>query len=80
MALIEQARYGGACTPSDVTVFTQPTALYIGVSGDVNVTLWGETTQVVFKAAPVGFMPIQVRQVYSTSTTATNIVLLTNET
>jgi len=78
---VEQAQVCAACTPSDATTFTQQTALFVGVGGDVNVTPWGSRgSQVLFKNVPSGtFMPIQVSQVYSTSTTATDIVLLTNE-
>lgn len=50
-------------------------ALYIGVTGDVNViTADGDT--VLFKAAPVGVLPVQCQSVQSTSTTATNILAL----
>src|SRR5260370_6612326 len=55
-------------------------ALYIGVSGDVKVTMAGDKTNsgtsgnaenpVIFKAVPVGPLNIQVRRVWSTGTTA----------
>ena len=78
--LIEQAPAIAACTPSDSTVFTKQTALYVGVGGTVVVKGWGNTATTTFLNVPSGtFMPIQVRQVYSTGTTATNILLLTNE-
>lgn len=48
--------------------------LYIGVSGDVKVNLANSGSAIVFKAAPVGRFPYMVRRVYSTGTTATNIV------
>lgn len=79
--IVEQAPNGGACTPHDTTTFTQQTALFVGVGGDVAVWLWGEAASLTFKNVPSGtFMPIQVKRVLSTGTTATNIVLLTNET
>src|SRR6266853_2625123 len=77
--------------PSDTKDLTNATgdgdptyakALYIGVSGDVNVVTAGDNTAVgagtavLFKAHPVGYMPVQVRRVMSTGTGATNIVAL----
>ena len=80
MPIVEQAREYSAATPSDVTKFTQPTALFVGVAGDVAVMPWGGTTAVTFKNVPAGsFMPISCQQLMSTNTTATDIVLLTNE-
>jgi hypothetical protein len=53
-------------------------ALYIGVTGDVVVTLadMDDGTSVTFKAHPVGYMLTQVKRVWATSTTATNILAL----
>lgn len=49
--------------------------LYVGVSGDLNViTAAGQT--VLFIGVPVGFFPVQVTNVLSTSTTADSIVAL----
>jgi len=49
--------------------------LYVGVSGDLNViTAAGHT--VLFIGVPVGFFPVQVTNVLSTSTTADSIVAL----
>lgn len=52
--------------------------LYVGVSGDVAVTPAGNAdgTSVVFKAAPVGFLPVACKRVWATGTAATNIVAL----
>ncbi len=58
-------------------------ALYIGVTGDVTILPINatDTSQtVLFKAHPVGYMPVQARRVMSTGTTATNIVALTDAT
>lgn len=50
-------------------------SLYIGVAGDV--TLDTETAQgILFKAVPVGVLPIRTRRVRATGTTALNIVAL----
>jgi hypothetical protein len=67
-----------AITKSDTVVFVeQPSALYIGGTGDVNVvTTKGQT--VLFSAVPVGaILPIKVKQVLSTSTTASLIIGIT---
>ena len=65
-------------TTNDSTDLTKaPTrALYIGVAGDVKVDMMDGSAGVVFKAAPVGVLPIRVTRVYATGTTATNIVAL----
>lgn len=68
---------GGAT--DDYVIYNAPSAgcvLYIGVTGDVKVkTIAGN--DVVFTAVPAGsFMPVQVKQVFATGTTATNIVAL----
>lgn len=62
-----------AVTPSDATqIFAA--ALYVGGAGDVAVVTEGGDT-VTFPACPVGLIiPVRVRQVLSTGTTATNIV------
>lgn len=67
-----------AVTPADGSDLSlAPTrGLYIGVSGDVKVDMLGGDTAITFKAAPVGVLPIRVKRVYSTGTTATNILAL----
>jgi hypothetical protein len=87
-----QARSVFAVTPSDTLDVTNAgqadpstlyaKALYIGVSGDVSVIAVEDTSNAgagtarVFKAHPVGYMPVQVRRVMATGTTATNILAL----
>ena len=51
-------------------------AIYVGGSGDIKVDLAGVGNAIVFKAVPVGLLPIQALKVYSTGTTATDMVLL----
>lgn len=83
------ARRAIPVTPSDTKDVTNATgdnapcyakALYIGVTGDVTVVTAGDNgnalagTAVLFKAHPVGYMPVQVRRVMATGTAATNIV------
>src|SRR5947207_5408242 len=69
-----------AVTPSDtVNLTSAPSAgLYIGVTGDVKVDMAGSGTAIVFKAVPVGILAVKVNRVYSTGTTATNILELLN--
>lgn len=65
-------RSAKAVTLSDSTVVAFD-GLYVGVSGDVKITdMNGVAT--VFKAAPVGFLNVACTLVWSTGTTATNIV------
>lgn len=81
------ARRALVVTPNDTKDLTNATgnampayakALYIGVSGDVAVIGVGDTVgnSVTFKAHPVGYLPVQVRRVLATGTTATNILAL----
>ena len=72
-----------AITKSDSTVFPQfgnssgvavTKALYVGTGGDVTVTMVGGQV-VTHSNVPSGaILPIQVTQVRSTSTTASNII------
>jgi len=49
--------------------------LYVGATGNLKVdTITGST--VTFKNMPVGFFPVQVKKVYLTGTTATDIIAL----
>lgn len=63
--------------------------LYVGTTGDLVVLPWlhadtNTTTTgvaggaVVYKNVPVGFFPIAVKKVFSTGTTASNLVVQTN--
>ncbi len=50
-------------------------ALYVGGTGNIKIdTPNGDT--VTFNAVPVGILPVRANKVYSTGTTATNIVAL----
>lgn len=63
-----------AITPNDDNdLTTQATGLWVGVSGDLKVILVGDTVAVTFKGA-VGAMPINVKRVLATGTTATDIL------
>lgn len=71
------AVHAAAVTTSDSADLTTipARALYIGVTGDVKVDMASGAT-VTFKAAPVGLLRVEVRRVYATGTTATNILAL----
>lgn len=72
-----------AVTPSDTTSLLNrtygdglPRALYVGTGGDVNIQNADGAT-VVFSNVPTGaILPVRALRVYSTSTTASNIVAL----
>ncbi len=72
----DPARMAVAVTPSDSATLSATRALYVGVTGDVTVVPFGGSASVLFKAHPVGYMPVRVTKVMSTGTTATNIVAL----
>lgn len=71
------ARNAIAVVTSDTVDLTDHArALYIGSAGNVKVDTWGGDT-VTFNNVPAGtFMPVSVRRVYATGTTASNIVAL----
>jgi hypothetical protein len=64
-----------AVTPSD-TGEIRALALYVGTGGALRV-LTASGDDVTFSGVPNGFLlPLEVRRVYSTSTTASNVVAL----
>jgi hypothetical protein len=81
MALISQlppspASYARSITPTDGVALAQETrGIYVGVTGDLTVILTGDTVAVTFKAVPAGsLLPIAVKQVNATGTTASSLV------
>ena len=67
---------GAAITKSDTNELANySSAIYVGVSGDVKVTTIGGSV-LVFKAAPVGLLQVRAKLVWSTGTTATDMVAL----
>ena len=71
------ARRAAMVTPSDTVDLTAyAKALYVGAAGNVRVlTVGGEDGDAVtFANHPVGWLPVQVRRVMATGTTATQIV------
>lgn len=74
MTQTKPAVSAAAVTPSDsaANIFR---ALYVGSGGNLNLLLEGDTVPVVFVNVPSGtLLPVSVKKVYSTSTTASNIV------
>jgi len=69
------ATHAYAITPGDGADVAHVTrALYAGVTGDIKVTMEGGET-VVLVGFPAGMpIPIRVKRVHATSTTATSIV------
>lgn len=67
--------HAASVTPSDSNELTNASrALYVGGDGDLRVKMAGGET-VTFSGVVAGtLLPFRVRQVFSTSTTATNIV------
>ena len=65
-------------TPNDSTELGFLTrALYVGVGGNVSVKLRDDSSAVVFVGVAEGtILPLQVKQVMATNTTATNIIAL----
>ena len=61
-------------TPADPDMGTPARALYVGVGGDVRVTTTGGN-DVTFTAVPGGsLLPVSVKRVWATGTTATNVI------
>lgn len=54
---------------------TNARSIYVGVTGDIQVTTIGGDI-VVFRNVPVGVLPVQVKRVWVTNTTATLMVAL----
>lgn len=71
------ASHAEAITPSDTEELSYITrGIYVGVGGDIVVVMPAGST-IAFKNAVAGtVLPISVRQVKATNTTATNLVAL----
>jgi len=70
-----QAEMGDAVTASDSTVLA-PGVLFVGTGGDVNVVTRMGSTLLFANVADASFLPVVVVQVLSTSTTASDILIL----
>lgn len=69
---------GQPVTPADGADLARISRLYVGGTGNLRVTLRDQADgdSVIFNAVPVGFLPLLVKRVWATSTTATNIIAL----
>lgn len=65
-----------AVTPSNTTRFKTRSTIFVGVGGNVAVIPWGnpKDTPVIFAVGDGGVVPVLVRAVLATSTTATTMV------
>ena len=70
-----QGEDGASVTASDSTVLA-PGVLFIGSGGDVNVRTRAGTDLVFKNVNDASFLPIVVDMVYTTSTTASDILIL----
>lgn len=74
----DPANGAAVITPSnttDLTVYAR--GIYVGVGGHITVDMTDSGTNIQFLSVPQGtILPIQVKRVYSTGTTATNLVAL----
>lgn len=65
-----------AVTPSDSADLPQFSVIYVGVTGTVKVTT-AQGTDVTFKGVAAGtVIPVRARRVWSTGTTATDMVAI----
>jgi hypothetical protein len=64
-------------TPNDGVVFDEPSAIYIGLGGDVTVDMAKTGTNITFVGVFGGTsLPVLVTKVYATGTSATAMVRL----
>lgn len=73
---IAPAGTAASITAHDTNLFAPTRGLYVGVSGNVKVTML-DGTEITFGNLAAGVIhPLQVVQVFSTGTTATGIIAL----
>lgn len=72
------ANYAFEITPSDSTDITSlHKGIWVGTSGDLVVQMWEDSGTVTLKGAVAGtLIPIRCKRVYSTGTTAADLVAL----
>lgn len=80
-SMLPQAVYAAAITPSDsadiANIGDGGVVVYVGVGGDLVVDTLGGQTAVTFKNMGSGqILPVVVKRVRSTNTTATNLVAI----
>ncbi len=71
------ARQAAVVTPDDIADLVNTSrSIYVGTAGDISVHMIGQSSAVIFKAVPVGILPIRADRVLATGTTAADIVAL----
>ena len=71
------AHTANAVTKSDSTTFNPTRGVYVGGAGNIKVDMAYSGTAITFTGVLAGsFLPIQVTRIYSTGTTATDMVAL----
>jgi hypothetical protein len=74
----DPANGAAVITPSDTAdlpVYAR--AIYVGVTGHITVDMTDSGTNITFLSVPQGtILPVQVKRVYLTGTTATDLVAL----
>lgn len=66
---------GKAITTSDTVDLSFVTrSIWVGVTGDIAIIPYGNTTAVTYKAVPAGRWNVRATRVMATNTTATNLV------
>ena len=71
-----QATDAVVVTPNDSSDLDNVSVLYVGVGGHVKVTTRAGSDITLFNLNNGQFVPVQVRKVYATDTTATNLVAM----
>lgn len=71
-----QATDAVTVTPSDSSDLSNVCVLYVGVGGHVKVTTRAGSDITFYNLNNGQFVPVQVRKVFATGTTATNLVAM----
>lgn len=73
----DPADNAAAVTPNDSTDLTNTArALYVGTGGDVKVTTAGNDTVTFNDVQGGSILPVRIKRVFSTGTTASNMVAI----
>jgi hypothetical protein len=68
-----QPENGAVVTPSDTVNLTKPSKIWVGTAGNIAIVMNGNEAVLTLLAFS-GWLPVQVKRVNATNTTATNIV------
>jgi hypothetical protein len=63
-----------AVTASDSVAFNEPSVVYVGAAGNVRVTTSGGDDVLFTGVQAGGIIPVRVKQVWATNTTASSLV------